>query len=391
MRDEDEPERETGARPPENAIREEAIAGPGEAARIEILPPEAAAGHAPPVPPPAPPAILEHEPRTRRFRRLLLLLLPLSAIAGYAAWTRMETGFPPGIIAAAGRIEADPIDIATKFSGRITALLADEGEWVHAGQIVARMDTRDLEAELAREEARIGEAERNRDQVRADLDRQKALLLLAERVFRRAAALFQSGNGPKEVLDQRQAQLAVAHAELEAAQARLGRAGRAVEAAREDAALTRVNIAGNALTAPVEGRIEYRLGSPGEVMSAGGKVFTMLDTASIHMDVFLSTALAGRIRVGTEARILPGNLQSPPLPAQVSMIAGESPFFPKPVETEAGRAKLMFRVRLRPDPASLQAQAGLLRSGLPATAYLRLDPAADWPARLQPALRPLPP
>ena len=49
-----------------------------------------------------------------------------------------------------GRLEADPIDIATKFAGRIFQLKVDEGDMVSAGQVVAVMDTRDLAASLAR-------------------------------------------------------------------------------------------------------------------------------------------------------------------------------------------------------------------------------------------------
>ena len=65
--------------------------------------------------------------RFRRRRRCLLLVAASSAVA-----------LPPGIVAGNGRIEADQIDIATKFAGRVAELLVDEGDMVKAGQIVAR-------------------------------------------------------------------------------------------------------------------------------------------------------------------------------------------------------------------------------------------------------------
>ena len=59
-----------------------------------------------------------------------------------------------------GRLEADPIDIATKFPGRIAELEVDEGSMVKAGQVVAVMDTRDLEASLKKAEAQVEQANR---------------------------------------------------------------------------------------------------------------------------------------------------------------------------------------------------------------------------------------
>ena len=46
-----------------------------------------------------------------------------------------------------------------KFAGRVLELLVDEGDMVKAGQVIARMDTRDLEAQLRRDEALVRQNE----------------------------------------------------------------------------------------------------------------------------------------------------------------------------------------------------------------------------------------
>ena len=56
---------------------------------------------------------------------------------------------------------------------------------------------------------------------------------------------------------------------------------------------------------------------------------------------------------------------------------------PKTVETQTERERLMFRIRVRIDPALLQAHAAAVRTGLPGVAYLRLDPNVEWLTRLQ--------
>jgi HlyD family secretion protein len=168
-----------------------------------------------------------------------------------------------------------------------------------------------------------------------------------------------------------------------AAAAKVGEAEHALDAARHDIELYRVHIADNTLVAPRDGRIQYRVANVGEVLAAGGKVFTMLDTSYVYMDIYLPTADAGRIRLGSDARILVDAYPSRPIPAKVAFISTQAQFTPKAVETRDERDKLMFRIRVRIDPTLARDRAELVRSGLPGIAYVRTDPTAQWPPRLQ--------
>ena len=71
------------------------------------------------------------------------------------------------------------------------------------------------------------------------------------------------------------------------------------------------------------------------------------------------------------------------IPATVSFVAAQAQFTPKMVETKDERDKLMFRIRVKIDPDRLRARADRVRSGLPGVGYVREDPAAAWPPRLQ--------
>jgi HlyD family secretion protein len=121
----------------------------------------------------------------------------------------------------------------------------------------------------------------------------------------------------------------------------------------------------------------------GEVLPAGGKVFTMLDTSYVYIDIYLPTAYAGRVRLGSEARIVLDAYPGHVIPAKVVFIASQAQFTPKTVETKDERDKLMFRIRVRIDPERLQGRAELVRSGLPGVAYVRTDPSMAWPPKLQ--------
>ena len=95
-----------------------------------------------------------------RLRRGLLVVGLLAVLAsacggGLYWWKQHQTALPYGIVSGNGRVEADDIDITPKYAGRIATLLVDEGDLVKAGQVVARMDTRDTEAQLAQSEAQM--------------------------------------------------------------------------------------------------------------------------------------------------------------------------------------------------------------------------------------------
>jgi multidrug efflux pump subunit AcrA (membrane-fusion protein) len=103
-----------------------------------------------------------------KLRNALLVTLPLAAAGalwfGHQTPTAAASSPPPAaraIINAPGRVEPvrDPVALAFETSGRITAIEVDEGEAVHAGQIVARLDDRLPRARVAAAQAQLAAAE----------------------------------------------------------------------------------------------------------------------------------------------------------------------------------------------------------------------------------------
>jgi HlyD family secretion protein len=321
----------------------------------------------------------------RRWIRAALALAVLigGAGGGYYWWRELHPALPPGIAFGNGRLEADEIDIDTKYAGRISEIIAQEGDLVKAGQVVARMDTQDLAASLKKAQAQVSEAKRAVDEANANLTQQGTQVLLAQQEYDRAVILVQKGFETREVLDQRQQQLNGANAAMAAAEARVTESEHALDASTHDVELYNVEIADNTLVAPRDGRIQYRIANIGEVLPAGGKVYAMLDISDVYMDVYLPTEDAGKVRFGADARIVLDSYPNFAIPAKVSFIATQAQFTPKTVETQSERDKLMFRVRVQIEPERLRARAEAVRSGLPGNAYVLTDRAAVWPASLQ--------
>jgi HlyD family secretion protein len=349
----------------------------------QLLKPSTAPSLVPSEPERLPRVLHSANKRRHRWIALALALLVGAGGAGYYVWKQARPPLPVGISFGNGRIEADEVDIDTKYAGRVAELLVDIGDMVSPGQVLARMDTRDIEQSLSKSEAQIRQAQHSVDEAEANLAQQQTQKTLAEQEMDRARSLLKSGWTTQEIADQRKQALDGAVAGLSAAQARVQVARHALEAAQHDAGFYRVEIADNTLPAPKAGRIQYRLTNIGEVLPAGGKVFTMLDLSYVYMDIYLPTAEAGKVKVGADARIVLDAYPDHPIPAKVSFVASQAQFTPKTVETQTERDKLMFRIRMRIDEERLRAHADAVRSGLPGVGYVRWDSAVAWPRTLE--------
>jgi HlyD family secretion protein len=321
----------------------------------------------------------------RGLRRATLVLIPLAIATSAWWWFHSGPALPSGFASGNGRLEADEVDIDTKFAGRILEVRADEGDLVKTGQVLAVMDTRDLQAQLKQYQQVVLEAQHTLDEAKANYAQQQAIVKFAQQEVDRSSYLVPRGYATQETLDQERQQFDSATATLHADEAHVAVAERAVNAAQHQVELYEVNIADNSLAAPKDGPVEYRVANVGEVLPAGGKVFTMLDASYVYMDIYLPTAQAGRVRIGSEARIVLDAYPDHVIPAKVVYGASQAQFTPKTVETSDERDKLMFRIRVRIDPERLEGRAALFRSGLPGEAYVRTGENAVWPANLKPS------
>ncbi|KXS37850.1 MAG: HlyD family secretion protein [Halomonadaceae bacterium T82-2] len=341
-----------------------------------------------------------------------LLLVSVLAIAATLAWWELRPEeLDESIASGNGRIEATELDVATKLSGRVAEILVDEGDFVSPGQLLARMDTRTLEAELRQAQAElqrmrnalqtaqatVAQNESNKAADEAVVHQRQAELTAARKRYERSNALLQRNAISRQQVDDdlaamqsAEAALAAAKAQVSAAQAaivasrsQVVEAQSAIDAAEASVAKTQADLEDSQLRADRLARVQYRVAEPGEVLASGGKVLNLIDLTDVYMTFFLPTSQAGRVALGDKVHLVLDAAPEYVIPARVSFVASAAQFTPKTVETASEREKLMFRVRARIDPQLLKEHLKQVKTGLPGMAYLKLDSESEWPDSLQ--------
>jgi len=377
-----------------------------------------------------------------KLRRNIFLLVfgVVTVLAGLYAWRHSRPAtLPDGFVMGNGRIESTEIDIATKSAGRVREVLVKEGDFVESGQVVARMDTQTLEAELHQLQAKVKQAQSanataiamaaqkvdakasaialvaQKRQARASalaaVSQRESEVAFAESELKRSEELVARGFITAQRLQGDRTKLAVASASLAAARSKLAEAQAAIEAAESqtretqsaiEAARSQVSESESSieaavaatekikadmddatLKAPRGGRVQYRTAEPGEVLPAGGKILTVIDLSDVYMTFFLPETVAGKVTIGAEALLVLDALPQYVIPARISFVDSAAQFTPKAVETASERQKLVFRSKAQVDPELLRKHRDQVKTGLPGVAYVRLDAAAPWPPHLQ--------
>ena len=320
-----------------------------------------------------------------RLRKVLIfgLFLALTATGGYFLYQQRPAGLPAGFASGNGRLEAVEVDVATKIAGRLAELGPREGDMVAAGVVVARLDADDLRAQLRAAEAQVAQAQKAVEELQAGVRKSRTDLALAGKTLKRTESLVDKGFISRSKLDTDKTGMEGAMAGMDQAQSRVAEADAAVAAAVAKMESLQATLNDTSLKSPINGRVLYRLAEPGEVLAAGGKALTLLDLSDMSMTIYLPTDQAGRVALGSEARIVLDALQGQAIPATVAFVAPKAQFTPREVETRTEREKLMFRLKIKPDPAWLAAHRDLAKGGMPGVAYVRFDATAPWPASLQ--------
>jgi HlyD family secretion protein len=292
-------------------------------------------------------------------------------------------------ILASGTIEAREVNVASRVSGQILALKADEGSRVKKGDVLALIEHDTADIQLRQAEAGAALAGAQLDLVRKGargedikqgeeaLKQVDANLKVAGDDAKRMRELAAKGSVTLKQKDDAEARLIVAQAqqaqarealrklrqmsrpeEIRAAEARLAQAQASVD-------LLRKTISDCTITSPVNGVVTRRPVEAGELVIPGATVLTVSELDSVHVMIYVTEKELGRVGLGREAVVTIDSAPGRTFKGRVTYISPEAEFTPKNVQTREDRVKLVFGVKVEvPNPD------GLLKPGMPADAVL---------------------
>jgi len=330
---------------------------------------------------------------TRRRAGILIVMVIVVAAGGAGAYYRYwRMPAPSDHLTLYGNIDIREVNLAFNVDGRIKRMLAEEGDGVNEGQllavlddsryqdataaaraavasqkaIVARLATGSRPEEIAQARANVEAAEGSWRAARATLERQRKLALdryTSQQALDEAQAAMREAQGRLDALKQELA-LAVAGPRAED----IAEAEAHLSAAEADLSLALNKLDDTRLLAASAGTVLTRIQEPGAVILGNTPVYTLALTDPVWVRTYVSEPDLGHVVPGMRAEIITDSAPDMIYEGWVGFISPTAEFTPKAVQTTEIRTSLVYRVRV-----FVQNADHGLRQGMPVTVRLPLN------------------
>jgi HlyD family secretion protein len=326
----------------------------------------------------------------KRKRILIVIAIVALATVAYLLYRSTRQTDSTTALRASGTVEATDAQLGFQATGRIAEIRVHEGDEVAAGAEIALLDRTEMSARREQVEAQIDGAQAQlrdlelgsrREEIagaRAAAAAARDRLADARRDAERTRTLFAGGAVPKENLDKAELAVDVAQSQLTQADEglRLLEAGprreridaQRAQLAQAEASLKAIDatLANMVVSAPFAGVVTVRHREPGEVVSGGSPVVTLLNPADRWVRIYVPEDRIAALHLGAPATITCDTYPGKRYPGEVTFIASEAEFTPKNVQTTEERVRLVYAVKVR-----VTGDPGVeLKPGLPADVEL---------------------
>lgn len=325
----------------------------------------------------------------KQFVVVIAFALIIAGIGGWYYWAHSPED--SAHLRLSGNIEVTEVRTGFRLPGQVVQRAVSEGEPVRKGDLIARLDTTELQhevdlgiAELAAARAELAEKEsgyRSEEigQARAALKQAEAALEEAQADYDRQMTLYRDHVISKRELEQFEAAYEIAQAQVNEARERFNMYSKGFrqeqidlvrarkERAEESLEKARTRLGFATLTSTIDGFVLSDNIEPGEYVSAGTAVVTLGDLSHPWLRAYVDETDLGRIRLGQKARVKTDTFPEKEYVGRISFISSEAEFTPKHVQTDKQRTKLVYRVKIDVENQELE-----LKPGMPADAVIEL-------------------
>lgn len=300
---------------------------------------------------------------------LVVLLLVVGGGIGYSRW-RAEKAKPKPPPTYSGNVDIRDVTLSFRVGGRVEFAQKREGDRVHKGDTLARLDPEPYRVALAQAKSAVEVARAQLNRVKAGaryedirelsavVKQRKATQDQAKETFGRVERLAEAGAVPAQSLTDAKATLEQSDANVQAAQASLARAanGARVEDVRVAAAqlsqaeatvaAAELSLADCELTSAVDGVVVTRSVEPGQMLGMGATAFVIAIPDPVWVRAFAPETDLGLLAPGTEVDVFTDGRPEKPYRGQIGYVATQAEFTPKNVETSELRTSLVYRFRV---------------------------------------------
>ena len=325
----------------------------------------------------------------KRVRILIPILVIALAAGGYSLYVKKQIN--PNQIKVSGNIETTTVGVGFKIAGHVAQRMVDEGESVKKGQLIASLETTDLELDVANAKAQVLAAKATLLQLTngsrpqdvsaaqaaarsAEADKQNAVAEYQrmQQLFADSAVSAQDRDRSRTAYkmasareDQAVQQLSIVvegprQEEIELATAK-------VEQAQQQLELTKTKLAYAQIAAPIDGFVLSKNIEAGEYVSPGTPVVTIGELNQVWLKAYISESDLGRVKLGQKVSVTTDTYPNKNYYGYISFIASEAEFTPKNIQTSEERVKLVYRIKIMIENAAHE-----LKPGMPADAVINL-------------------
>jgi HlyD family secretion protein len=282
--------------------------------------------------------------------------------------------------AVSGTIDTDEVHVASRYGGRVEKTLAQEGDTLKPGQVIAELDAAELKARRDQAVAQLAELEAGprKEEIEAaqhDWEALIASLALARADATRADELFANKTISETEHDGAVRRAEALEKNVAAAKSRydLLRAGTRPERlaqaraqlAEIDAQLREMRVA-----APTDSVLEVLAVKAGDVLAPNREIATLVLPQHLWVRVYIPEPWLGHIKPGDSVKVRVDSFPDKEFQGTIEQIARSAEFTPRNVQTAEDRIKQVFGVKVR-----LANREGLLRAGMSADVFFSSVPS----------------
>lgn len=325
------------------------------------------------------------ETSTWRVERIVVGVVVLAIVGGYL-WRQRASNDPLAAFSLSGNVDVHQVELAFRVSGRIAQLKVEEGDVVATGALIAELDRVPFENDVAVTQAEVSQARAELSktthgyrveeiaQASAAVRQRDADLLNARVTLKRLQDLVSKSLVTRQQVDDAEARVRVAEAQLASAREQLNLVTRGsrkedIEAQAAALAAAQAHLAqamtaqqDATLTAPSPGVVAVRAREVGAIVQAGQTVYTLALNDPMWIRAYVPQPRLGRIKPGMHVQIEIDSMPGKQYDGIVGFISPEAEFTPKNVQTEQLRDDLVYRIRvIAKDPDNV------FRQGMPVT------------------------